>query len=270
MNKFSIITINLNNALGLEKTINSVINQTFSSYEYIIIDGGSDDGSVDLIRRYRLYLSFWQSENDSGVYNAMNKGILKATGEYLIFMNSGDKFHSNTVLEDIYNSDISTDIIMGREYLGNDGPYGFSKQQISMMDLFHRPLQHQSTFFKRTLFEKYLYDENYKIISDWKFAIQSIIFDNCSFSTTDIVVDDFDDNGLSSNKEQGDYESSKMFQELLLPRILQDYKKYTHLDDEWVLLGHQLYYTRNFKRFVYVIVKVFLKIRSFCKLKIHE
>lgn len=97
--KFSIITINYNNCEGLEKTIQSVIEQSYKGYEYIVIDGGSTDGSIDIIKKYEPSITFWVSEKDSGIYNAMNKGIRHSTGEYLNFMNSGDTFYEPEVLK---------------------------------------------------------------------------------------------------------------------------------------------------------------------------
>ena len=96
--KFSIITINYNNKDGLEMTINSVLGQSFQGFEYIIIDGGSTDGSIDIIKKYESRIDYWVSEPDNGVYNAMNKGIRKATGDYINFMNSGDAYHSSSAL----------------------------------------------------------------------------------------------------------------------------------------------------------------------------
>ena len=102
--KYSIITINYNNRDGLEKTIQSVINQTCQDFEFIIIDGGSTDGSVDIIKKYNDRINYWVSEPDKGIYNAMNKGILQAHGEYLNFMNSGDCFFDNEVLNKVNNN----------------------------------------------------------------------------------------------------------------------------------------------------------------------
>ena len=92
--KLSIITINYNNLAGLQRTIDSVVCQTWHDYEWIIIDGGSSDGSKELIEQYQEYITYWCSEPDKGIYNAMNKGIDHAHGDYLIFMNSGDAFAS--------------------------------------------------------------------------------------------------------------------------------------------------------------------------------
>ena len=111
MKPISIITINYNNASGLEKTIRSVVEQTYNEYEYIIIDGASLDKSKEVIQEYQRYIDFWCSEKDSGIYNAMNKGIQKASGEYLLFLNSGDVLNNSAVLADIHGFLSGEDIV---------------------------------------------------------------------------------------------------------------------------------------------------------------
>lgn len=111
--KLSIITINLNNKDGLEKTIESVVSQTFTDYEFIIIDGGSTKGDVELIKEYENKISYWVSEKDSGIYNAQNKGIKQARGEYLYFLNSGDALYENTTLEKVFKNDPHDPFICG-------------------------------------------------------------------------------------------------------------------------------------------------------------
>ena len=101
--KLSIITINFNDAKGLEKTIQSVINQTYKDFEYIVVDGASTDGSVDVIKKYSNKLTHWVSEPDTGIYNAMNKGTRMASGEYCLYLNSGDFLADNDVLEKAFN-----------------------------------------------------------------------------------------------------------------------------------------------------------------------
>ena len=113
MKPISIITINYNNASGLEKTIRSVVEQTYNEYEYIIIDGASLDKSKEVIQEYQRYIDFWCSEKDSGIYNAMNKGIQKASGEYLLFLNSGDVLHNSAVLAAIHGFLSVQDILYG-------------------------------------------------------------------------------------------------------------------------------------------------------------
>src|SRR5690348_17657794 len=109
MPKLSIITINLNNVKGLQKTMESVFAQTFTDYEYIIIDGGSTDGSVSEIKKHQNKLVYWISENDKGIYNAMNKGIVKANGEYILFMNSGDYLYTDNTIKEVFQKSNNED-----------------------------------------------------------------------------------------------------------------------------------------------------------------
>ena len=130
--KYSIITINYNHIEGLKRTIDSVISQTSSNYEYIIIDGGSTDGSVNIIKEYKEHLVYWISEKDNGVYHAMNKGVAQAQGDYCIFMNSGDCFYSPDVLSSLY--EYQEDIICGKVLKGDSSrPSGHHKQIISLV-----------------------------------------------------------------------------------------------------------------------------------------
>lgn len=118
MKQISIITINYNNASGLEKTIRSVVEQTYNEYEYIIIDGASSDKSKEVVQGYQQYIDFWCSEKDSGIYNAMNKGIQRASGEYLLFLNSGDILSDSAVLSDIHSFCRERILFMGIYFYG--------------------------------------------------------------------------------------------------------------------------------------------------------
>lgn len=112
--KLSIITVNFNDAGGLERTIKSVISQTFCDYEFIIIDGGSTDGSVEIIKVYSDRIDYWVSEMDRGIYHAMNKGVDQAHGDYCLFLNSGDSFYNDEVLEKLSKFESNDDIIVGK------------------------------------------------------------------------------------------------------------------------------------------------------------
>ena len=195
---FSIITINYNNKIGLLRTIDSVLSQKVTDYEFIIIDGGSTDGSVEVIKQIAKKITYWVSEKDDGIYNAMNKGVAQAHGKYCIFMNSGDCFHSPDVLSTV--AGYQEDFICGKVYKGDSTiPFGHNKPTISLVDLMRGSLPHQAMFIKRELLVKHPYDESYKIVSDWKFCIQAIIIDNCSFRNIDIIIADYDTNGISTN-----------------------------------------------------------------------
>ena len=180
--KYSIITINYNNADGLRRTIESVVSQTYTDYEYLIIDGGSSDGSVNAIKDYEDKISYWVSEKDGGIYNAMNKGVKVAHGEYLIFLNSGDFFYDSDVLKNISKELYNEDVLVGKVFI-----YGTNniispppQRELSMYHLFSGSIPHQGTFIKTTLQKKYPFDEALRISSDWKFFLQTIIFDNCN------------------------------------------------------------------------------------------
>ena len=147
----SIITINLNNRKGLSKTIKSVIKQTYRSIEYIIIDGGSEDGSIELIESYAARLSFWSSEKDSGVYEAMNKGVLRSRGNYLLFLNSGDFLLEPTTISQVFAAEQSADILLGRCHISKGGEVVHitdPPNEITFGYLYNIGLNHQSTFIK--------------------------------------------------------------------------------------------------------------------------
>lgn len=230
--RYSVITINYNNKDGLKRTIESVIGQTFTDYEYIIIDGGSTDGSVDIIKDNARNIAFWVSEPDKGIYHAMNKGTSHATGDYLIFMNSGDCFHSPTALSEARN--YTEDIICGKIIRGSStNPCGHRKSSITMVDLIRDTLPHQAMFIKKDILVKHPYDEKYRIYSDGKFAIESIIFDNCTFRNIDAIIADYDINGISaSSNEKWNEEKNKTLAEFLPPRIIADYNRLAPVDDD--------------------------------------
>ncbi len=188
MPQLSIITINFNNKKGLKKTIPSVIRQSFSDYEYIIIDGGSTDGSVDLITQYSGKITSWISEPDKGIYNAMNKGIKRAKGVYCLFLNSGDCFMDNDILNKVFSIPFTEDIVFGDTICVNMRLSYPSK--ISLSYLISKSLPHQSSFIKRSLFDRFgNYNEENRIVSDWEFGLKAILLYNCSYRyLSDIIV----------------------------------------------------------------------------------
>jgi len=175
MVKVSVITVNLNNHLGLKNTIESVLVQTFRNYEFLIIDGGSSDNSLQVIRQYEDRISYWTSENDDGIYCAMNKGIAKSTGEYCIFLNSGDCFKDETTLEttSLYLSG-KFELICGSSCHLKDGKLNMKLplKDFRISSIYTQTLPHQACFIKRNLFYDIgLYNEKNKIVSDWEFFV---------------------------------------------------------------------------------------------------
>ena len=236
----TIITINRNNAAGLEKTMQSVLSQTRTDFEYVVVDGASTDDSVDVVKR--LAPDFgdrlkWISEPDKGIYNAMNKGIRMATGEYIEILNSGDCLAAKDVVEKMYaavEKEGHPSILYGN--MLKDFPdghvhrdRGFAGEEITLLSLYIGTLNHSPAYIRRSLFDKYgLYDETLKIDSDWKWYLQAIVFGEEKPVYTDIDVTLFDMTGISeTNKGLAKTEREQTLRELVRPTVLADY-------DAWV------------------------------------
>jgi glycosyltransferase involved in cell wall biosynthesis len=259
--KLSIITVNLNNASGLSQTIDSIIRQDYNNFELIIIDGGSTDGSLNVIQRNEKNIALFRSEKDYGIYNGMNKGIKEASGEYCLFLNSGDIFSSPTILSQIFSLYLKEDIV----YCDS---YRFSKAQnkafritepdeLSLYHFYKSSICHQATFIKRDLFNNLgFYNENNKIASDWEFNIKAIIFHDCSIRHIEIPVVYFDDSGISnSNVRLSEVERELILQNLVPKRILMDMNTMLEQENELRIIKRSLLFRINKKLFK--ILKIF-------------
>lgn len=232
--KISIITINYNNKEGLAKTLQSVINQTYQDIEYLIIDGGSSDGSGAILKQNESKISHWVSEKDTGIYNAMNKGIAKATGAYLLFLNSGDELADNTVIETLLREPLLTDFIYGDLLLINENQSQelVFPEKLSFGFFRHHSLPHPATLIKRSCFSLIgTYDENLKIVSDWKFFLLAICKYNCTYQYRKGIVAKFYEGGVSSLPQNMDKIVKEREQVLLedFAVYLDDYKKMEEL-----------------------------------------
>ena len=222
----SIITINYNDAIGLEKTITSVITQSFKDFEYLVIDGNSNDGSKNIIEAHKKNIQFAVSEPDTGIYNAMNKGIANAKGKYLLFLNSGDVLNGSTALMDfIQHPDFQGDIIYG-DYQFEEGNKVYP-DVLTPLFFIKSSLPHQSTFFKRIVFDQIgLYEEQYKIVSDRAFYIKCFLSNQFVFKHINYSLSIFDLSGRSnavdfnSKKEAEDEQVFKVYYGI----FYQDYK----------------------------------------------
>jgi glycosyltransferase involved in cell wall biosynthesis len=200
--KFSIITINYNDKSGLEKTLNSVFSQTAQNFEYIVIDGNSTDGSKSLLELNASKFTYWCSEPDQGIYNAMNKGIRKASGRYLLFLNSGDWLHDSQIMskidelidekQEIYYADI-------RYHENGVHKTVTFPDQLPFSFFYSQNISHQASFIQKELFNKiFYYNEEFKIVSDWEFFTCAICKENVSYKHLDLVTTDYDGSGISS------------------------------------------------------------------------
>ena len=259
--KLSIITVNFNNASGLERTIQSVISQTFKDYEFIIIDGGSADNSVNIIHKYEQKIDYWVSEPDGGIYQGMNKGLRQAKGDYVNFMNSGDCFYSNSVLERIFSLDTDADIITGT-HVGSPHP-NIGKDGISLYTLCTGAVDHQASFIKRDIALRHPYDEKYRIVSDWKFFIEALVIDNCSFFYTETIVVDVDMTGISNTSlDLNRRERETVLKELFPERILRDYYLLMSIHPDLLKISPRLTKSQSIRKAIVKLACFFLSIKN--------
>lgn len=251
--KISIITVNYNNLEGLQQTIESASSQTWQEFEHIIIDGGSTDGSVAYIESNASLFTYWVSEPDKGVYHAMNKGIAKASGEYLLFLNSGDHFFSAKVLEQNYQAIkeyaiiyFNLQVIKGNEVFIKEYP-----EVLSFSYFVKDTLPHPATFIAKEMFEKTnLYNEDFRILSDWKFFLDSICKYNVTYKKINSTLSTFYIGGMSSNPANRAIKQDEKQQVLQ-----QDYATFVQdLDD--VILYKEIVTTFRKSRIIKLLVKL--------------
>ena len=206
MPKLSVITINYNNSAGLERTIKSVISQSYNYYEYIIIDGGSTDGSADVIKKYADTISYWVSEKDNGIYDAMNKGLDRATGDYVLFLNAGDEFYSSDTLTTIFSLESNADVYYGNTIIVNEKGEQLADrrltppEQLSWKSLkYGMCVSHQSFIAKRTVCSPYNLD--YSISADIDWVIQ-VLKRSQKIINTKIYISKFLKGGISNNRRK--------------------------------------------------------------------
>lgn len=208
--KLSIITINRNNAGGLRKTMESVFSQTCRDFEYIVVDGASSDDSVNVVKeltseRVNELKNFqWVSEPDTGIYNAMNKGVMMCRGEYVLMLNSGDYLVDEHVIERILPELDGTDIVQGNNIEERNGVMfrnrGYGRSDIDIADVMKGHFLHQASFCRRDLFDRYGYfDETYRSSADSKFFMVCLGRHDATFRYMDIDVTNYDLSGISAD-----------------------------------------------------------------------
>jgi glycosyltransferase involved in cell wall biosynthesis len=231
MPKISIITINFNDAKGLETTIKSVIQQNYPDYEFIVIDGNSTDTSKSVIETCKSHFAYWVSEDDNGIYNAMNKGIAQAKGEYLLFLNSGDSLIDNpNILIDV-DGLLQEDIVAFDCILERNGKQVGKRAHTEKPSLFYiykYGFKHQSTFIKRTLFETFgLYNESCTISGDYEFWIRCALSPETKIRGYNKILSNFQLGGISQRSNWG--KEHRQIEQKLLPHLIEDFKNYDKL-----------------------------------------
>lgn len=245
MQKISIITVNFNNKNGLYKTIESVQKQTYSNIEYIVIDGGSTDGSKELIEKNAESLSYWVSEKDKGIYDGMNKGLGMATGDYCLFLNSGDYLVDNNVLSLLFDKTIlNEDLIIGRQKFINERGritkgWRIDENEMDERFLWNNTLPHQATFIKTAVLKEIGgYDLNYPVCADWVSWHYLLNEKQCTWKFTDIFVSIMEQGGTSSDMSRCHKDMCR-FLKLIHP----DFS-----EEDWSNLNEMYGYAKLYKR----------------------
>lgn len=236
--KISIITINRDNAHGLATTLESVREQKFRDFEQIVVDGDSTDGSLDVIRANETSIARWVSERDSGIYNAMNKGISMASGDYLLFLNSGDSLASAEVLAKIFCNDRhEAEIIYGdtlRKIPGGGLELRKTPEKMTIFAFYKFRICHQSVVYRRTLFEKFgLYDETFRISADAEFNVRCLQA-GVEARRVDFPISIYEGGGVSATAtEAATAENERIWNKYIGHGIREDYNRLAFLDAEY-------------------------------------
>lgn len=226
MQRISVITVNFNNSEGLWKTMGSVCSQDYKSVEYIVIDGASTDGSKDAILRFSDKIAYWVSEPDRGIYDAMNKALLHATGDYVLFLNSGDYFCSSHVLSKVFHDVQTKDLLVGRQrFVQKNKECGISPllhvNEINMEYFLSSTLPHQSTFIKKSLFDVCgPYDTSYLVCADWVFWIEAVVRHHCTIGILSGAISYMEEGGVSSDMSKCHKDMSRYLQACLDRNII--------------------------------------------------
>ena len=231
----SIITIAYNDLGGLKKTVSSLVDQTYKDFEWIIIDGGSTDGSKEFLKENEHLFTYYVSEPDAGIYDAMNKGAAFAKAEYLFFLNSDDDLQGSHALaniaahlngEDIIYADI--DIVDGKQRSIKKAP-----EKLSFRYIYDDLPAHQATIIKRSLFEKMGgYDASLKIVADWKFFALAVLKHDATYKYIGKPFSNFYRGGISSKDENSKQleEERQLILEKEFPILLEDVKRQFYLE----------------------------------------
>lgn len=262
--KVSIVTINWNNKVGLEQTIKSVLSQTYADYEFIIVDGASTDGSLEIIEENKHRIHYWVSEPDSGIYNAMNKGIYAAQGEYCYFLNSGDIFVSDHVLADIFKHDVIANFVCGNIIWDEKGKFrkddGYQHRDwlFSLYDIYSGFLCHQAFLIKKEMFNEYgYYDESLRIMSDWKHFLIAIGINGEKVQYVNVDIAIYNTDGLSSTIGGKAIlaEKRKVAKEELSDQVYKEIDRLYYLSRNGFVVDFV-----HSKKWIHFLFKIFLKL----------
>lgn len=217
--KISIITVVFNAAKTLEATLGSVLTQTYENIEYVVVDGGSVDGTLDILEKYKSPRLFCKSEPDKGIYDAMNKGISRATGEWIYFLGADDTLSADDIIQQIFSQNIHADFIYGNVF--SEGLKDIYDGEFDLPKLLRQNICHQGAFYRKSLFDKIgIFDIRYRLFSDWDFNIKCFLNPKVSIKFVDVVVANYFVGGVSTANNDLPF-----FREVLFPLNLKHLNK---------------------------------------------
>ena len=254
--KYSIIVVTFNNAEGLERTLGSIRQLDYPNREVIVIDGGSKDDTCNIIAANNDIITVAVSEKDTGIYNAMNKGIKHVTGDYVVFMNAGDLFSHKDVLK--WVNEYDSDIILGGETYG--GKVRMVKEKMTLYDILSIGLNHQAVYYRRTILQKYGFDESYKLIADLKSVVEPLAKEHVSVSCVTNILAVCDGDGVSQQRWRDTIiENRRIVNEVVDPFYKDDYLRFSRINNE--MLGHFIILSHF--RSIFPLLKLLSKIAVF-------
>lgn len=236
---YSIIVVTLNNAKGLECTLENIQQLDYAQKEVIVIDGASNDNTADVVSNHKDIVTTFISEKDSGIYNAMNKGLKLASGDYIVYMNAGDKFADADVLSLVSSYD--GDIILGCDEYG--GKVRMVKEHMTLYDILTIGIYHQAVYYRKEILQKYGFDETYKIIADLKSVVEPLAKDKISITSITKVLAICESGGISKhNWKDSIIEKQRIIDEVVDPFYREDYQKFSRINngmiDDFIVLSH--------------------------------
>lgn len=237
--KYSIIVVTLNHAKGLSRTLQSIRSLDYGNIETVVIDGGSNDNTLETIADNQDIIATYVSEKDSGIYNAMNKGLRHVTGDYVVFMNAGDVFANRDVLTLTGNHD--GDIILGGEIYG--GEKRMIKNNMSLYDILSLGINHQAVYYRREVIQKYGFDESYHVIADLKSVVEPLAKDKITISCITEILAICEGGGISKQKwKEALSEKRKIIEEVVDPLYKDDYQAFSRINNamlhDFIILSH--------------------------------
>lgn len=228
MHTFSIVTITLNNAAGLRRTLESIRALNYAEKEVIVIDGLSSDNTKDVVESYNDTITTFISEKDNGIYNAMNKSLQYITGDYVVFMNAGDCFSGPDVLELVCQYDF--DILIGSSQY--DEKAHLLQEGMTLYDVFSTGINHQSTYYRTEIIKKYGFDEKYKLIADFKSVVEPLAKDKIHLVSISQVLSMCEGGGISKQKWRDTLvENRKILEEVIDPFYRDDYLRFARINN---------------------------------------